>query len=116
MSGLIFVPTRKHSLALLIGIGSVPESLPPIVRDLLKGGSIELGLKAGTGTLWPLRVALRTTTGWQSTLSAGITNGSDGSGGHGEGSGEAVKIRFILGSSRDSNGEIIEAYVPPDTK
>jgi len=108
MSGLIFVPTRKHSLALLIGIGSLPASLPPIALALLNGGSIELGLKAGTDTLWPLRVALRTTTGWRSTLSARITNGSDRSGGPGVASGEEVVIRFTLESSNAGSG--VEGY------
>lgn len=108
MSGLIFDPTRKHSLALLIAIDSLPESLPPIVRALLKGGSIELGLRAGTDTLWPLRVDLRTTTGWRSTLSAPITNGSGRSGGRGVASGEEVVIRFTLESSNAGSG--VEGY------
>jgi len=108
MSGLIFVPTRKHSLGLLIAMDSLPASLPPIALALLKGGSIELGLKADTHSLWPLRVALRTTTGWQSTLSAGIIRGSEKSGGPGVASGEEVVIRFILEDSKAGSG--VEGY------
>ena len=108
MSGLIFVPTRRHSLALRIGMDSLPKSLPPIALSLLNGGSIELTCKADTHSLWPLRVGLRTTTGWQSTLSAQITRGSAGFGGRGEGSGEEVVIRFILESSNAGSG--VEGY------
>jgi len=116
MSGLTFDPTRKQSLTLLIGIGSLPESLPPIVRDLLRSGSIELTLKADTHSLWPLRAEVRTTTGWRSTLSAGITNGSGRSGGRGVASGEEVRIRFIMESSEKPTSKIIQAYVSPGSK
>jgi len=108
MSDLIFDPTRKHSLALLIGIDSLPASLPPIVLTLLNGGSIELGLKAGIDTLWPLRVSLHTTTGWRSTLSAKTTRGSGKYGALGVGSGEEVVIRFTLESSNAGSG--VEGY------
>lgn len=108
MSGLIFVPTRRHCLALRIGIDSLPKSLPPIALALLNGGSIELTCKADTHSLWPLRVAVRTTTGWRSTLSAGITPGLAQSGDRGEASGEELGIRFILESSNAGSG--VEGY------
>lgn len=99
------VRTPKQFLDLLVSMNSIPTSLPPIVRDLLKHGSIELTVKADTHTLWPLLATVRTSTGWRSTLSAGTTTSSGRRGPTGAVDMVVVRIRFTSGSG---NAEITD--------
>jgi len=100
--------TPTQSLDLVVSTNSIPSSLHPTVRDLLRLGCIELIVRAGTNTLWPLLAKVRTSTGWQSTLSAGITTSSGRPGRPGVGGMEDVRIRFILESG--NAGSRVEGY------